>query len=220
MTFIIAVQLKDSVVIAVDNKYLTIKNEELDDFDEHHDSKLYVWHSGIITGTGESYVIDRTIQFFIKNADSDIEKLPTCLNISRQIREMEVGEHEQIQSSKLLYSQYSEKGAKLFSIEPKEEVGKYQTLEFKDNDLIIWLFNTNIQSISDNLKTLYSNPRPKAFFDRVEDWLDYYISSIAEIYAKQSCIDSRMSSSFDIFFQTKDQYFYKHIQNDRTLHLD
>jgi stress response protein SCP2 len=219
MTFIVAVQLKDSIVVAVDNKYLTLENKELDHFEEHISSKLYTWHSGIITGTGEHYVIDKAVRLFINNVDSNIEKLPTCLNISRQIREMEVGQHEQIQSSKLLYSEYSENGAKLFAIEPTKELGKYQTTEFKENDLIIWLFNPNIQSISENLKTLYSNPRPKTSFNRIEDWLDYYISTIAEIYAKQSCVDTWMSSSLDIFFQTKDQYFYKHIQNNQTLHL-
>lgn len=214
MTFIVAIQLKDSIVVAVDNKYLTLENRELDHFEEHLSSKLYAWHSGIITGTGESYVIDKAIRLFINNADSNIEKLPTCLNISRQIREMEVGQHEQIQSSKLLYSQYSENGAKLFAVEPAEEYGKYQTSEFKENNLIIWLFNPSIKSISENLKMLYANPRPKASFDRVEDWIDYYISAIAEIYAKQGCVDSWMSRSFDIFFQTKDQYFYKHVEND------
>ena len=219
MTFIVAVQLKDSIVVAVDNKYLTLENKELDHFEEHISSKLYTWHSGIITGTGEHYVIDKAVRLFINNVDSNIEKLPTCLNISRQIREMEVGQHEQIQSSKILYSQYSENGAKLFTVEPTEEKGTYQTKEFKENDLIIWLFNPNIQSISENLKMLYSNLRPKASFDRIEDWLDYYISALAEIYAKQSCIDSWMSSSFDVFFQTQDQYFYKHIQNNRMLHL-
>ena len=219
MTFIVAVQLKDSIVVAVDNKYLTLKDKEQDHFEEHLSSKLYAWHSGIITGTGEHYVIDKAVRLFINNVGSDIKKLPTCLNISRQIREMEVEEHDQIQSSKLLYSQYSENGAKLFAIEPIEETGKYQTTEFKENDLIIWLFNPNIQSISENLKMLYSNLRPKASFDRIEDWLDYYISALAEIYAKQSYVDSWMSSSFDVFFQTQDQYFYKHIQNNRMLHL-
>ena len=219
MTFIVAVQLKDSIVVAVDNKYLTLKDKEQDHFEEHLSSKLYAWHSGIITGTGEHYVIDKAVRLFINNVGSDIKKLPTCLNISRQIREMEVGQHDQIQSSKLLYSQYSENGAKLFAIEPTEETGKYQTTEFKENDLIIWLFNPNIQSISENLKMLYSNLRPKASFDRIEDWLDYYISALAEIYTKQSYVDSWMSSSFDVFFQTQDQYFYKHIQNNRMLHL-
>ncbi|MDN4022427.1 hypothetical protein QX205_20480 [Acinetobacter pittii] len=95
MTFIVAVQLKDSIVIAVDSKYLTLKNKEQNHFEEHISSKLYAWHSGIITGTGEHNVIDKAVRLFINNADSDIEKLPTCLNISRQIREMEVGQHDQ-----------------------------------------------------------------------------------------------------------------------------
>jgi hypothetical protein len=82
------------------------------------------------------------------------------------------------------------------------------------------LFNPNIQSISENLKTLYSNLRPQTSFNKVENWINYYISALKEIYAKQSCVDSSMSSSFDIFFQTKDQYFYKHIQNNQILSDD
>ncbi|MDC4615065.1 hypothetical protein OHV66_06120, partial [Acinetobacter baumannii] len=46
--------------------------------------------------------------------------------------------------------------------------------------------------------------------------VDHYISAISEIYVKQSRVDSLMSRSFDIFFQTKDQYFYKHIENDQS----
>lgn len=154
MTFIVAIQLKDSIVVAVDNKHLLLKDKKLDEYQEYVDSKLYAWHSGIITGTGEHYVIDKAIRLFINNVDSDLKKLPQCLNISRQIREMEVGHHDQIQSSKLLYSSYSENGAKLFSVEPTEELGEYQTNEFKENNLIIWLFNQNIQSITENLKAL------------------------------------------------------------------
>ncbi|WP_288384857.1 hypothetical protein [uncultured Acinetobacter sp.] len=220
MTFIVAIQLRDSIVVAADNKYLTLKNKELNYFEEHIRSKLYAWHSGIITGTGEHYVIDKAVRLLINNAESDIGKLSSCLNISRQIREMEVGQHQQIKSSKLLYSQYSENGAKLFAIEPTEEDGQYQQSEFKENDLIIWLFNPNIQSISENLKTLYSNLRPQTSFNKVENWINYYISALKEIYAKQSCVDSSVSSSFDIFFQTKDQYFYKHIQNNQILSDD
>ena len=203
MTFIVAIQLQDSIVIAIDNKHLLLKDKKLDEYQEYEDSKLYAWHSGIITGTAEYYVIDKAIRLFINNTESDLEKLPECLNISRQIREMEVGQHEQIQLSKILYSSYSENGAKLFAVELNEESGLYQTSEFKENDLIIWLFNQNIQSITEDLKTLYANPRSRSSFTRVEDWIDYYISAIAEIYKKQSHVDSWMSSSFDIFFKLK-----------------
>ncbi|HHQ1840372.1 TPA: hypothetical protein ACSI5E_001960 [Acinetobacter baumannii] len=216
MTFLIAAQLKDSIVVAIDNKYLILKYKSLDQYMEYLDSKLYTWHSGFITGVGEHYVIDKAIHLFINNFNSEIEKLPICLNISKQVREMEIGCHEQIQLSKILYSSYSKNGAKLFSVEPTEESGIYQTSEFRKNDLIIWLFNPNIQNISENLRNLYTNPRPRASFDRIEDWVDHYISAISEIYVKQSRVDSLMSRSFDIFFQTKDQYFYKHIENDQS----
>ena len=41
MTFIIAVQLKDSIIVAIDNKHLILKNKKLDQYQEYHSSKLY-----------------------------------------------------------------------------------------------------------------------------------------------------------------------------------
>lgn len=75
MTFIVAIQLRDSIVVAADNKYLMLKNKELNYFEEHIRSKLYAWHSGIITGTGEHYVIDKAVRLLINNAESDIRPL-------------------------------------------------------------------------------------------------------------------------------------------------
>ncbi|WP_332605103.1 hypothetical protein [Acinetobacter sp. ESBL14] len=213
MTFIIAIQLKDSIIVAIDNKFVKLKRGKYFNFQEFNGSKLYAWSKGIITGTGEHYVIDKAVRLFVNNADSDIKKLPICLNISRQIREMEVGQHEQILMTKLLYSSFTVNGPKLFAVEHTEESGKYITTNFKEKDLILWLHNPDIHQISDNLKALYTHLRPCSSFTCVKDWIGYYSSAIADIYTKHSSIDISMSCSFDIFFQTKDHCYYRHIAN-------
>lgn len=45
------------------------------------------------------------------------------------------------------------------------------------------------------------------------EWINYDINLVAAIYQKQSRQDLLMSQSFDIFFQTKDEYFFAHIPN-------
>ena len=52
MTFIISLQLKDSIVITADKKEVVINEEEIDSFNEHHTLKLHAWDNGVITGTG------------------------------------------------------------------------------------------------------------------------------------------------------------------------
>ena len=57
MTFIIALQLKDSIIITADKKEVAINEEKTDSINERHTLKLHAWDNGIIIGTGESYVI-------------------------------------------------------------------------------------------------------------------------------------------------------------------
>lgn len=65
MTFIIAIQLEDGVVVAVDNKNIQLKDKNINDFEEYDDVKLYGWDGGVITGTGEMYVIDKAIRLLL-----------------------------------------------------------------------------------------------------------------------------------------------------------
>ena len=85
MTFIISIQLEDSIIVAADKRNATVDYEVLSD----ESKKLYTWKNGIIAGTGEETVISRAIEFFIKLSDSNIENLPKCLKISRLMRELE-----------------------------------------------------------------------------------------------------------------------------------
>jgi hypothetical protein len=211
MTFIISLQLQDSIIIAADNRSATI------DYKTHSNktSKLYAWNKGVIVGSGEVTVISRAIEFFIKLSKSNIEDLPKCLKISRLIRELE-HKHFQINTTKLMYSQSTSSGAQLYTIQPDNN-DDYLLKQCQINEIILWLFNPNISHIRSDLKTLYDNLRPYYTFNNEKEWVDYYIKHLNLIFKKQSKIDHLMSSSFDIFFQTKDDYLHKHISNQYTL---
>ena len=147
--------------------------------------------------------------------------MPHCLNISRQIREVELGaEHYQIQNTKLLCSSYSEQGAQLYKIERFDSKEEYSITAIDCMDITVWLFNPNIEKIIDDLRLLYADLKDYACFSNQKDWMNYYINRIAPIYQKQSQQDSMMSQSFDIFFQTKDEYVFGHIPNRQTATIE
>lgn len=82
------------------------------------------------------------------------------------------------------------------------------------------MFNPNVEAITADLKNLYLALKDYSTFGDQKDWINHYINRIAPIYQKQSLQDSLMSQSFDIFFQTKDEYVCGHIPNTQTTALE
>ena len=221
MTFIIAIQLNDSIIVAADNKEVILKEDQLNEHIAHSTSKIHAWDNGIITGTGESYVINRCFALFKEFAQSELISLPDYLELSRQIREYEIGaDHFQVQNTKLLCSGYREHGAQLYKVERVDDDISYTMTAIEPMDITIWMFNPNVEMITADLKNLYQDLRDYGSFSSQNEWINYYINRIARIYQKQSQVDSLMSHSFDIFFQTKDEYVIGHIPNTQNESLE
>lgn len=215
MTFIVAIQLNDSNIIATDNKKVVILEDGTLTFPNENISKLFPWENGIVTGTGEYYVISRAIKLF-----NNFKKLPPqyftdCLEISRNIREFEIGkDYYQVANTKLMYSTYTDNGAQLYRVESFDPNEKYKVTAAEKMDITIWLFNPKIEAITMNLKELYDDLKDRSYFKNNNEWVDYYIERLSPIFKKQSQQDYLMSQSFDVFFQTKDQYMYGHFPNN------
>ncbi|ENW78127.1 hypothetical protein F909_03811 [Acinetobacter sp. ANC 3929] len=221
MTFIIAIQLNDSIIIAADNKKITLKNTGEIQFNKDKLSKLYPWKHGLITGTGEAHVIHRATSIFKSLTFPDINELPECLNISRYLRELEVGKgYYQIENTKLLCSYSDSTGVQLYKIERFEPSQEYTMVPIQSMDIIIWLFYPDITLIETDLQSLYKNIKDYQAFPNDEAWLSHYISQLAPIYKKQSKIDTLMSSSFDVFLQTKNVCSMWHIPNQQNIPID
>ena len=84
MTFIIAIPLNDSIIITADKKKVVLKETGEIHLDTNEISKIHTFDEGIITGTGESYVISRSVNIFQQFAKSNINRLPQCLDLSRK----------------------------------------------------------------------------------------------------------------------------------------
>ncbi|QXA06516.1 hypothetical protein I6L27_11240 [Acinetobacter pittii] len=220
MTFILAIQLNDSIIIAADNKRVTV-NETLDvELSTIHYSKLYAWEQGIITGTGESRVVQQSVDIFKNIAKSKLITLPECLDISKRIRTLELGQNlDQVHNGKLLCSSYSQSGAQLYKIERFDKTSQHTLKKVSPMEIIIWLFHPNVDLIADNLNSLYFDLKDYSYFSNQVDWINYYINRLTPIYQKQSEVDPFMSQSFDVFFQTKDEHFFGHIPNTQNIPL-
>ena len=67
--FITFTQLNDSIIITADNKKVVFKENGEIQFDIEQTTRIHSWDKGIITGTGEGYVIKRSIEIFNTLAD-------------------------------------------------------------------------------------------------------------------------------------------------------
>ncbi|MFI8144563.1 hypothetical protein [Acinetobacter sp. ABJ_C5_2] len=214
MTFIVAIQLNDSIIVASDNKKVSQQKDGIIKFSPEKILKMHSWQNGIITGSGEYQVISRAVNLFKNLPTPSIEDLPHCLVISKIIRESEIGNDlYQVENSKLLCSSYNDNGAQLYKIEKFSTQQDYFSIPLESNEIIIWLAHHNIDVIASNLQSLYVGLKDYSVFSSKTDWMNYYIKQLSPIFKIQSQIDPLMSQSFDIFLQSRSEFLLNHVPN-------
>lgn len=87
-------------------------------------------------------------------------------------------------------------------------------------EIIVWLFDPNIEKIRYDLQQIQQNLRDFTTFSAQIEWVHYYLRYLCPIFKKQSRQDSWRSQSFDFFFQTKEDYLIGHIPNTQISDLD
>ncbi|MDI3452378.1 hypothetical protein QLG01_04140 [Acinetobacter sp. V89_4] len=206
MTFILAIQLEDSIVIAADTRSAVPHQDNGSYLYQDGIQKLFPWENGIITGTGELNLIQNVMHSFDKFKKQNIHELPNLLKKSKLKREQEIT-HSQLEITKLLYSTYSENGAQLYSIQPNK-LEEYEVIRCEKNEILLWTFNPDIRPIINALTELYSSLKPLNVFTNTADCIYYYLNQISPIFHKQAQRDPMMSKEFNFFFQAKDEYFF------------
>jgi len=214
MTFIFAIQLNDSIIVASDNKKVSQEKDGIIKFAPEKILKIHSWQNGIITGSGEYQVISRAVNLFKNLSTPAIEDLPHCLLISRIIRESEIGNDLfQVENSKLLCSSYNDNGAQLYKIEKFSPQQDYFLIPLERNEINILLAHPNIDVIISNLQSLYTELKDYSVFPNKIECMNYYIKQLSPIFKIQSQIDPLMSQSFDIFLQSRSEFLLNHVSN-------
>ncbi|TEU24162.1 hypothetical protein [Alkanindiges illinoisensis] len=206
MTFIVATQLEDSVVVAADNR-ITIENSLAKS--RHADTlqKIRFWPQGIITGTGESLVLERIFKSFQQN--NNPEQLPALLRDGCEARRLEIGEHAQLEKTRLLYSYTTGTGICLKTVGRFAENIVVNAIEPMTMELFV--FNEDISPIYQELIQLQQNLRNPQQCRSTSDWMNTYIAPLTTIFKKFSQSDKTVSASFDLYFQTPTQQLLQHV---------
>lgn len=207
MTFIVAIQLEDSVVIAADNR-MTIENNANER--RHADTlqKIRFWQQGIMTGTGESLVLERVFKSFQQT--NHPEQLPVLLREACHLRQLEIGEHPQLRKTRLLYSQTTSSGIRLKTVGRFAEGITANTVDPMTIELFV--FNEDINPIYQQLIQLQQNLCSPQQCGSMSKWINHYVMPLTMIFNKFSQADPTVSASFDIYFQTPTQQFLQHIE--------
>jgi hypothetical protein len=217
MTFIVAIQLADSIIVAADNR-ITIEKNDADKTSRKSSivkksysdtlQKIRFWQHGMISGTGESLTLERIFRIF--QQDNEPGQLPALLHESCRQRQQEIGTHAQLEKTRLLYSCPTPTGIRL------KIIGRYDN-NIKDNQvkpmtIELFVFNDDISPIYHNLIDLQQSLRNPEQFVSIPDWISYYLPPLRKIFYKFSQTDHTVSPSFDVYFQTPQQQFLKHMQ--------
>ncbi|MCH4242921.1 hypothetical protein [Acinetobacter gerneri] len=208
MTFIIAIQSSDSIILSADNRAIsTDSNQKITIHPQENIGKMATWNQGAITGTGDYVTFQRMTNKLKIN--QDIGQLPAMLKEYCSIRKNEIGMHEQIDKTVIIYSYLEGLNPKLQFIH--HDQGEIIKHDLQENGLQLFMYKDEIGDILENLKQLQKSIKPRYCFETNEAWMSYYLIQFSEIYRTQSLHDESVSSSFDIFFQTAYEKVHKHV---------
>ncbi len=210
MTFIIAIQASDSIILSADNRAIsTDLSQRIIIHPQESIKKMKVWNQGAITGTGD-YIVFQKMANKLQN-NQDIGRLSLLLKRYCNTRKTEIKMHAQIEKTVIIYSYIEDLKPKLQFIHyAQDEIIKH---DLQENALQLFMYKEEISYILENLKQLQKNIKPRHSFDTSEAWISYYRLHFSEIYRKQSLHDESVSSSFDIIFQSTDEKIHQHIAN-------
>lgn len=202
MTFIIALQTADSLVLSADNTMLAFRNGEIAPFETMNANKIHSWNNGFFTGTGEYYVIDRIRKYLVTS--DDIPSLPSLLNHEKRLRTQEIGENEQIANTRLILSSITSNGPRIYIVDNQS------AQEIQPGELLMFFpLDYDFLTVSEQeIHALNSNMRDYSTFEDNHAWCDFYTAHFSTIYAIQHQNNPQISASFHITFQTANQ---KHI---------
>ncbi|MEO9453156.1 hypothetical protein ABI924_02830 [Chromobacterium phragmitis] len=198
MTFLIAMQARDSVVVSADNKIL-ISSSAQDVFDKSvHAEKIHYWDGGVLTGTGEYCVIYRMLKY-LRNG-LDILLLPSLLEKEKEFRRREVGRCDQIDITQLIVSAPTEHGPRLYIVSSQsvEQVTPGELLIFFPLDYDFFSVSSNA------ISSLNASINAKESFSTPAKWVNFYAARFAEIYLLQHQGNEQISESFHMYFQASD----------------
>ena len=206
MTLIVAIQLEDSIIVAADNRITIEKDNGLTRYADVQ-QKIHHWPQGMISGAGETCTLERVYKSFQQHHCPD--KLPLLLEQACQLRRYEIGHHDQLDKTRIIYSQLSDRSIRLYTVAPSEH--EFKATEVENMSLELFIFNADLNPIYSELIELQRTLRNWHTFDSDRQWMSYYMAPLQIIFQKYSAFDDTVSASFSIYFQNMRQHFFEQL---------
>lgn len=206
MTLIIGIQLKDSIIIAADRR-LTQETQNLK-FSIISDSYVKIEHleNIVLSGSGDALIIKRLRGKLSNTSTSEA----LSINFSQEIRKRknEIGQHEQIEKTKLFFSSVKNNNLVL-EIFSTDQFGNIYSNIVEPMTIQLTIRSENMNKLNHLLIDLYANLKNINQFSTREEWINFYTVKLEKIFHRCSSYDETVSSSFDLCAHTSLGLFTK-----------
>lgn len=198
MSLVVALHLKEHIIMVADKRQIEF-SEDRRQFIYHNDSrKIYLWQLGAISGCGESGLINNIayhiIQFGIQGGTINI------LDIANAMRQQRLDDGIPLDAieNTSVYISYFDGKMHLLKIRFEDHWARLELS--KPNEMMALMVNPS-SAIMEDLKNIHTHLRECSTFTHSTDFMNYYITLLADLFFKQSCLDPTITSQFDFYLQ-------------------
>lgn len=212
MTMIITAHLEDCILIAADKRtmYADLETGKMR-LETDEEQKIQIWCRGAIASTGETVFLDRIANHFINIRHNDTEfNQMAAINDEIEKRLLEGVPKEVLINNTIIFSMYDGTQTLLYSIPIKPffqifdkngvSIARVHMDEIKKKAVRVSCYN--LPPDMSNLQDFQRNLKPMEYFEKEEDFINYYIQSLKIIFALHASIDPCITSSFDLYIQS------------------
>ncbi|AOA57247.1 hypothetical protein [Acinetobacter larvae] len=212
MTMIISAHLGDCILIAADKRAMFCDTATGTMQRAHDDEpKIKLWCRGAFAGTGETVFINRVAHYFtsLDQHEQQLRQMDIIHNeIEKRISE---GVPENfLLNNHIVFSIYEGNKTFLYSIPIKPflqyfEKNRVQMISPLMKEIKPWVIDLSCFIVPADMRCLQDFQRalkPLKSFATEQEFLDFYIQNLKQIFAIQAAIDPSITTSFDLYIQS------------------
>ena len=213
LTFIIAIQAEDSIVVSSDTRKFTLNN--------HHQlqpnyadtiKKMEIWQSGVFASNGIDLIGNQVFNQLCKEGDINRVQswlVATANDVAHRFSETHSVLSEQIACTQIYCSYPTPQRPQLRSISQSD------VKAFEINSLGLMTYQKDLSAILPLLQSLQQNIKARYKFVDNKDWMGYYVECFQNIFYEMNKANDWVSQDFHVYFEDCTDRFFGHIPNQK-----
>ena len=213
MTFIIAIQAEDSIIVASDTRDFRLNHQfQLKPKGNKIIKKMEIWQSGVFASNGIDLIGNQVFNQLCKEGDiKNVQNwlVTTANDIAHQFSEITPVLSEQIACTQIYCSSPTPQRPQLRSISQTYDEA------FEINDLRIMTYQKDLATILPILQSLQRHIFNRQKFAYDIDWMNYYLNYFQNIFFDMNQSDDWVSQDFHVYFEHNSDRFEGYIPNQK-----